>query len=76
MANKKDLNFKAIATLILFFIGGSAFYALINQSVEDLLLIIGITNVYLQFTITIILVVLLLIILGVSFNKAFKKMVF
>jgi len=60
-------------SLILIGVAGWAFYKIINTGAEDLLLKVGIENVYYQSIVVIVIVLALLTLLGFGFKKTLKK---
>ena len=69
---KKSIIIIALATILLF-TASWAFYRMINEGAGDILEIFGISNVYAQGGIVIVVVMILLFILGFSGKKLIKK---
>lgn len=56
-------------------IGSWAFYQIINNGVQDLLLLMGIENIYLQNSIIIVFILGVFLLLGLGGKKAFEKII-
>jgi glucose uptake protein GlcU len=78
MKKKKKSKFRFIKnTLLILLIGVSGYmlYSLINQGFLDLFNSIGITNVYLQYSIILVILFVSIIFLGGNIKKSIREMI-